>query len=139
MSQVAGFSLVVSNGKGSLEQLALINRPAIVALSEPSGETYYATLYAVGQDRVELLLAGQRFAVSSQWLSQRWNGEYTLLWRPPLGDKSAIRYGQQGPRVQWLDRQLSQLLGVMPENQDTFEQALLNKTAPFPAGTRSLS
>ena len=119
------------NGTGSLEQLALINRPAIVELREPSGESYFATLYAIGQDRVELLLAGQRFAVGAQWLTQRWNGEYTLLWRPPLGDKTAIRYGQQGPRVQWLDRQLSQLLGVMPENQDTFEQALLNKLRRF--------
>ena len=119
------------NGTGSLEQLALINRPAIIELNEPSGETYFATLYAIGQERVELLLAGQRFAVSAQWLIQRWNGEYTLLWRPPLGDKTAIRYGQQGPRVQWLDRQLSQLLGVMPENQDTFEQALLNKLRRF--------
>ena len=119
------------NGKGSLEQLALINRPANVALNEPDGERYFATLYAIGQDRVELLMAGQRFAVSTQWLAQRWDGEYTLLWRPPLGDKTAIRYGQQGPRVQWLDRQLSQLLGVMPENQDTFEQALLNKLRRF--------
>ncbi|WEM41984.1 AAA family ATPase [Photobacterium sp. DA100] len=119
------------SGSGTLEQLALINRPAIVALSEPGGEAYFATLYAIGQERVELLLAGQRFAVSPKWLSQRWSGEYTLLWRPPLGDNSAIRYGQQGPRVQWLDRQLSQLLGVMPENQDTFEQALLNKLRRF--------
>ncbi|PSU30906.1 ExeA family protein [Photobacterium lutimaris] len=119
------------NGNGSLEQLALINRPAIVALNEPSGEAYFATIYAIGKDKVELLLAGQRFAVSVQWLSQRWDEQYTLLWRPPLGDKTAIRYGQQGPRVQWLDRQLSQLLGVMPENQDTFEQALLNKLRRF--------
>ncbi|KHT65501.1 general secretion pathway protein GspA [Photobacterium gaetbulicola] len=119
------------SGSGSLEQLALINRPAIVALTEPGGEAYFATLYAIGQEQVELLLAGQRFAVSRKWLSQRWRGEYTLLWRPPLGDNSAIRYGQQGPRVQWLDRQLSQLLGVMPENQDTFEQALLNKLRRF--------
>ncbi|MGR5065349.1 AAA family ATPase [Photobacterium sp. DNB22_13_2] len=119
------------NGNGSLEQLALINRPAIVALNEPSGEAFFATIYAIGKDKVELLLAGQRFAVSAQWLSQRWDGQYTLLWRPPLGEKTAIRYGQQGPRVQWLDRQLSQLLGVMPENQDTFEQALLNKLRRF--------
>lgn len=119
------------NGNGSLEQLALINRPAIVALNEPSGEAFFATIYAIGKDRVELLLAGQRFAVSAQWLSRRWDGQYTLLWRPPLGEKTAIRYGQQGPRVQWLDRQLSQLLGVMPENQDTFEQALLNKLRRF--------
>lgn len=119
------------SGKGNLEQLGLINRPAILALQEPDGAAYFATLYAIRRDTVELLLAGERIAVSPRWLAERWNGLYTLLWRPPLGDKTAIRYGQQGQRVAWLDRHLSSLLGVMPEQQDTFGQGLLDKLRRF--------
>lgn len=118
-------------GKGDLEQLGITNRPAILSLSDPAGPAYYATLYAIGRDQVELLLAGERIAVSPNWLNARWNGEYTLLWRPPLGDKSAIRYGQQGPRVRWLDRQLSSILGEAQSGQDTFEQRLLDKLRRF--------
>ncbi|MGF1725208.1 AAA family ATPase [Photobacterium nomapromontoriensis] len=119
------------SGNGTLEQLGLINRPAILTLREPDGANYFVTLYAIRQDTVELLLAGERIAVSPRWLTERWNGQYTLLWRPPLGDKTAIRYGQQGPRVAWLDRQLSSLLGLMPDHQDTFEQGLLDKLRRF--------
>lgn len=118
-------------GQGDLEQLGLINRTAILTLTEPGGIPYYAILYAVRRDSVELLLANQRVSVKPEWLAARWDGEYTLLWRPPLGDKGAIRYGQQGPRVRWLDDQLSALLGVQQSRDDIFGQGLLEKLRRF--------
>ncbi|MGF1686335.1 peptidoglycan-binding protein [Photobacterium japonica] len=119
------------DGKGTLAQLSQINRPAVVALREPDGAQYYATVYATRDDEVELLLSGERIAVSSAWFDARWDGRYTLLWRPPLGDSAAIRYGQAGPRVIWLDHQLSTLLGALPESQETFGQSLLDKLRRF--------
>ncbi|MGF1682039.1 AAA family ATPase [Photobacterium minamisatsumaniensis] len=119
------------DGKGSLEQLGLINRPAVITLKEPQGNDYYAVVYAIGSKEVQLLVAGERIAVSRQWLQKRWSGGYSLLWRPPLGDKSAIRYGQYGPRVRWLDNQLSALLGLPAGADDTFEQELLDKLRRF--------
>ncbi|WP_036817477.1 ExeA family protein, partial [Photobacterium sanctipauli] len=123
--------LTCFEGKGSLEQLGLINRPALVSLTEPQGQEYFAVIYAIGRTEVQLLLAGERIEVSRDWLDLRWQGGYTLLWRPPLGDKTAIRYGQQGPRVRWLDNQLSALLGLPSGAKDTFEQELLDKLRRF--------
>ncbi|WP_083651786.1 ExeA family protein [Photobacterium proteolyticum] len=118
-------------GKISLEQLSIINRPIIVPLQEDGKPLFYAVVYALDQDSVELLLGEERIAVSYDWLEQRWQQEYTLLWRPPLGDKTTIRYGQQGPRVVWLNQQLSLLLGEKITRDDRFDQVLLDKLRRF--------
>ncbi|WP_084419178.1 ExeA family protein [Photobacterium sp. J15] len=117
--------------KGSLEQLSIINRPVILPLKESGQPEFYAVLYALNDDSVELLLGGKRIAVEYDWFNARWQQNYTLLWRPPLGDKSAIRYGQQGPRVQWLNQQLSLLLGESVSQAGRFDQVLLDKLRRF--------
>lgn len=118
-------------GKINLEQLSIINRPVIVPLQENGKSVFYAVVYALDKDRIELLLGEERIAVSYDWLEQRWQQAYTLLWRPPLGDKTTIRYGQQGPRVKWLNQQLSLLLGEKLTQEDRFDQVLLDKLRRF--------
>lgn len=118
-------------GKMSLEQLSLINRPVIVPLQEEGKPVFYAVVYALQSDSIELLLGNERVAVSYDWFEVRWQQAYSLLWRPPLGDKSTIRYGQQGPRVQWLDQQLSLLLGEELSRNNRFDQVLLDKLRRF--------
>ena len=118
-------------GKVSLEQLSIINRPVIVPLKEAGKPPFYVVVYALNNDTVELLLGEARVAVSLDWFEARWQQAYTLLWRPPLGDKATIRYGQQGPRVQWLDQQLSLLLGEKVTSNDDFDQVLLDKLRRF--------
>ncbi|WP_299019398.1 AAA family ATPase [uncultured Photobacterium sp.] len=118
-------------GKSNIEQLSIINRPVIVPLQEAEQPVSYAVLYAIYDDSIELLLAGKRIAVDYDWFNARWQRAYTLLWRPPLGDKTTIRYGQQGPRVQWLSQQLSLLLGEPLSQADRFDQVLLDKLRRF--------
>lgn len=118
-------------GKVNLEQLSIINRPVIVPLQEEGKPLFYAVVYALDKDSVELLLGEERIAVSYDWLEHRWQQAYTLLWRPPLGDKTTIRYGQQGPRVMWLNQQLSLLLGENITQDDHFDQVLLDKLRRF--------
>ncbi|MCW8330345.1 AAA family ATPase [Photobacterium sp. SDRW27] len=124
-------NLSCHQGKMDLEQLRIINRPIIMSLQETGKPAFYAVVYALHNDSAELLLGGERVAVSYDWLEQRWQRQYTLLWRPPLGDKTTIRYGQQGPRVQWLNQQLSLLLGEKLTQDDFFDQGLLDKLRRF--------
>lgn len=114
-----------------LERLRIINRPVLVTLQEPDQSRYYAVLYALAADHAELLLGGERVAVSYDWLQQRWQPGYTLLWRPPLGEEATIRYGQRGERVRWLNQHLSLLLGEAPARSDRFDQVLLERLRRF--------
>ncbi|UXI00966.1 ExeA family protein [Photobacterium sp. TY1-4] len=115
----------------ALEQLRIINRPVLVTLQEPGQPPYYAVVYTLAPEHVELLLGGERIAVGYDWLQQRWQPGYTLLWRPPLGEESTIRYGQRGERVRWLDQHLSLLLGESPTRSDRFDQVLLERLRRF--------
>ncbi|MDP2532058.1 peptidoglycan-binding protein [Photobacterium damselae subsp. piscicida] len=92
---------------------------------------FYAVLYAVTHDQVQLLLGHERIAVPPSWFEQRWDGNYQLLWRPPFGDDASIRYGQQGPRVAWLNQQLNTFLGESQTNQNYFDQGLVDKLRRF--------
>ncbi|BAX51839.1 DUF2075 domain-containing protein [Photobacterium damselae subsp. piscicida] len=123
--------LTCYSGKGSLTSLAMINRPVIVKLQDAHHHDFYAVLYAVTHDQVQLLLGHERIAVPPSWFEQRWDGNYQLLWRPPFGDDASIRYGQQGPRVAWLNQQLNTFLGESQTNQNYFDQGLVDKLRRF--------
>ena len=124
-------ALACHSGKTNLNRLLLINRPASVSLKTATEGTFHAVLFAVNASTVELLLAGSRISVSRAWFEQHWQGDYTLLWRPPLEESSSIRYGQQGQRVAWLNKHLNQLLNDGQHYHDQFDQMTLDKLRRF--------
>ncbi|MGF1789623.1 AAA family ATPase [Photobacterium profundum] len=123
--------LTCHQGNTDLNRLGLINRPAMVTLQDNQQKTFYAVVYAVTAKHIELLFGGERIAVKPEWFEQHWQGEYTLLWRPPHGSKTTIRYGQQGPRVAWLSQQLNSFLGETQTHSDYFGQSVLDKLRRF--------
>ncbi|WP_318470001.1 ExeA family protein [Photobacterium leiognathi] len=124
-------SLACFDGKTTLAKLGLINRPVVVALEDGAKKPFYAVVYAITDDRIELLLGKDRISVSPKWFEARWNGQFSLLWRPPLGDKTSIRFGQNGPRVAWLDQQLNDFLGENSPRKGYFDQSVLDKLRRF--------
>ncbi|MGB7996841.1 MAG: AAA family ATPase [Photobacterium halotolerans] len=123
--------LTCQQSKGDLAQLSLINRPAILPLTNDDGERFYAVLYALWPGEAELMLGGERLRVSREWLQSHWQQDYTLMWRPPMGESTSIRYGQQGGRVAWLDQQLNRLLGEPGMASRDFDQTVLEKLRRF--------
>ncbi|MEZ8742181.1 AAA family ATPase [Photobacterium swingsii] len=115
----------------TISGLALINRPALMKMHSEEYGDYFAVLYRYSREQVELLVGGQRLAVSHAWFERHWLGDYTLLWRPPLGDKTSIRFGQRGERVEWLNQQLSTLLGEPMTSHNRFDQSVLDKLRRF--------
>ncbi len=124
-------NLACFSGKATLAKLGLINRPVIVTLKDGAQKPFYAVLYAITDDRIELLLGKERISVTPKWFESRWGGQFSLLWRPPLGDKTSIRFGQNGPRVAWLDQQLNDFLGEESPRKGYFDQSILDKLRRF--------
>lgn len=88
-------------------------------------------VYAITDDRIELLLDHQRISVTPTWFEARWDGQFSVLWRPPLGDKTTIRFGQSGDRVTWLNQQLNSYLGENGPQVGYFDQTVLEKLRRF--------
>ncbi|WP_394167235.1 AAA family ATPase [Photobacterium piscicola] len=124
-------ALTCFSGSTTLTRLGLINRPVIVTLKDGQQQPFYAVVYAITSDRIELLLDKQRISVTPTWFEARWNGHFSLLWRPPLGDKTTIRFGQSGARVVWLNQQLNAFLGDSGPQVSYFGQTILDKLRRF--------
>lgn len=93
-------------GTASLARLAALNHPAVLSLQEQQ-QNYAAVLYRLTAQDAELLVGDSRWRVSRSWLEAHWNGEFTLLWRPPEpSSQRVIRRGDQGALVQWLASRL---------------------------------
>ncbi len=96
---------------GSLGQLRLYNRPAILRLIGPRGHRYEVLM--TGLDRAHALLAlgptPQRVGIAA--LSREWMGHYVLLWRPTNGRVRTLLQGMSGARVRWLRESLDRVEG----------------------------
>ncbi|OBU28289.1 DUF2075 domain-containing protein [Photobacterium kishitanii] len=124
-------ALTCFSGSTTLARLGLINRPVIVTLKDGQQQPFYAVVYAITDNRIELLLDHQRISVTPAWFEARWDGQFSLLWRPPLGDKTTIRFGQSGARVAWLNQQLNTFLGDNGPQVRYFDQTVLDKLRRF--------
>ncbi|KJG24070.1 general secretion pathway protein GspA [Photobacterium iliopiscarium] len=124
-------ALTCFSGSTTLTRLGLINRPVIVTLKDGQQQPFYAVVYAITSNRIELLLDKQRISVTPAWFEARWSGHFSLLWRPPLGDKTTIRFGQSGARVAWLNQQLNTFLGDNGSQISYFDQTILDKLRRF--------
>src|SRR6185437_13864446 len=89
---VDGCSQAVAQGlqclarRGSLAQLSLLNRPAILMLTDEHGTPYQVVLRALAGDDVELQLGAQRARVPIADLTRYWFGDFVLLWHPSVRD-----------------------------------------------------
>lgn len=107
---------------GTLADLLLLNRSALVWLQQPSGEELLAILYRVNSQGVELLLPSKRVKVSHQWFEQHWNGAYTQLWQKPIITERAMKLGDKGEAILALNRLLSFALEQPINNSDVFSK-----------------
>ncbi len=100
------------NARGSLDSLLHLNRPAMFKLFNDQGRVFYATLTTVLEGQTATFVIGTKTRiVDVKDIALRWRGDYTLLWRMPPEYQGSIKPGDQGPVVQWLDRQLALIQG----------------------------
>ncbi len=98
--------------RGSLAQLRLLNRPAILMLSDADGTAYQVVLRAIGEDTVKLQIGDRIATVGLGDLSRYWFGDFVLLWHPPGKDAGPLHAGMRGAPVRRLRRQLERWRGL---------------------------
>jgi general secretion pathway protein A len=110
--QAAAHGLSCVWQRGSLAQLKLINRPAILALVDEQGAAHQVVLSRLDDGGAQLELGGGKARVPVAELADYWFGEFLVLWRPQATALRPLRAGMRGDDVRWLREGLEQLSGL---------------------------
>ncbi|HEY3808780.1 MAG TPA: AAA family ATPase [Steroidobacteraceae bacterium] len=92
--------------RGSFAQLRLLNRPAILMLSDDSGSPYQVVLRGLHDDMARLQIGANSATVGVAELARYWFGDFVLLWRPATRDVRDLSEGMRGAPVRHLREQL---------------------------------
>ena len=104
------------------------NRPVILELNY-QGQVGYVLLYAIGNDKVEVLNGSQRLRLPVSWLKPLWQGNIIKLWQAPL--RETLRLDMEGPAIEVLDTLLAQAVNEQPLGTDIFDAALKERVELF--------
>jgi general secretion pathway protein A len=131
--QVADQGLQCVAQVGTFAQLKLINRPAILALTDASGAEHQVVLVALEGDRARLRIGEATHEVSLAELADRWFGEFLVVWRPSIPLAKQLHVGMRGDDVRWLREGLAALAGtpVPASEPDLFDDALERQVEDF--------
>jgi len=136
--QVADQGLQCVADLGTFAQLKLINRPAILSLTDAVGVEHQVVLEALAGDVARLAIGSARHDVSVAELAGYWFGEFLVVWRPSIPMAKQLRLGMRGDDVRWLREALSNLEGspVQAERPDVFDGELQRLVEDFQRSRR---
>jgi general secretion pathway protein A len=110
-TQAAAQGLECYVQKGSLAQLRLYNRPAILMLTDEADAAHQIVLTGLDEDHAHVDIGTDRQQVSIGDLSRYWFGDFILLWRPGTHDPRALSPGMHGAEIRQLRQELTRLTG----------------------------
>ena len=124
--QAAKAGLACLDQRGSWNQVKILNRPAILTLTDDRGQRHRVVLSRLDDKTATLDLGEHNERVSIDDLSRDWFGEFTVVWKPKTSHTRLLSVGMQGDEVRWLRRSLNALGGVAsdPEHADVYDQEL---------------
>lgn len=124
--QAAKAGLACLDQRGSWTQVKILNRPAILTLTDDRGQRHRVVLSSLDEKTATLNLGEHNEKVSIDDLSRDWFGEFTVVWKPKTARTRLLSLGMQGEEVRWLRRSLNALGGVAsdPEHADVYDQEL---------------
>ena len=131
--QAERLGLRCKTARGGLDELRETNRPAVIRLVDTEGKEFFTALMGLDDTTATLSVGGETRTVRLGTLAVRWSGHYTVFWRVPPQAQDYILYGQRGPAVAWLSRQLDQgedgaaRMGANP----VFDDALMQRVKQF--------
>ncbi|WP_413285811.1 AAA family ATPase [Vibrio sp. MA40-2] len=113
---------------GDLQSIVAQSRPAVLTLQSSNGP-FFAVLYGVYQDKIELLNAKQRVSLPIEWLNNHWSGEYQTLWYSEIDQ--VLKVDSNGRSVQRLDALLAKALQTNKTDSSIFNTQLENRVKAF--------
>lgn len=120
-------------GKGSLNNIIALNRPAVLKLHDDSGREFYTTLFSIKDSQAVLIIDDKYMTVDIKELGQYWSGDYIILWKKPLDFKTSLRPGEKGKLVKWLTEMLSIITKENIEQNDNpvYDEKLIREVKKF--------
>jgi general secretion pathway protein A len=113
--QVAEQGLQCVADLGTFAQLKLINRPAILSLTDAAGAEHQVVLESLAGADARILVGGEHYDVSLAELASHWFGEFLVVWRPTIPTAKPLRIGMRGDDVRWLRDALAKVEGARVE------------------------
>jgi general secretion pathway protein A len=123
--------------RGSFAQLRLLNRPAILMLSDETGAPFQVVLRGLHDDNAQLQIGAQTATVGVAELARYWFGDFVLLWHPASNDVRDLSQGMHGGLVRRLREQLERWRGTDPGAvSDQFDGDLMQLVEQFQRASR---
>ncbi len=111
--------------KGSIAQLRLLNRPAILSLTAADGTEQQVVVSALDERSAQIEAGGATLKADLLDLQHYWYGDFLVLWRPPLPMARLLRPGMHGAEVRWLRQGLATVRGEpLAGGSDTYDKDL---------------
>ena len=119
--------------RGSLAQLHLYNRPAILLVNDDAGNSHQVVLTHLDDEHARIELGGTTHDIGIGELSRYWFGDFVMLWRPGTSQVKSLSPGMHGPDVRWLRESLQHVRGEHSDGpvSDVFDTDLANLVRDF--------
>jgi len=132
-SQAMQAGLECLTQRGSLAQLRLFNRPAVLNVIDAQGRAHQLVLAGLDDEHAQIDLGGARRQIGIGDLARSWFGDYVLLWRPAAGGSQTLALGARDARVKWLRDSLRRVNGLPDDGttNDRFDSALATLVEDF--------
>jgi general secretion pathway protein A len=136
--QVASQGLQCVADIGTLAQLKMIDRPAILSLTDATGAERQVVLESLQGDNARIAIGGAHYDVSVAELATHWFGEFLVIWRPTVPMAKQLRLGMRGDDVRWLRDSLARVTGQQVESPspEVFDPALEQLVEEFQRSRR---
>jgi general secretion pathway protein A len=130
-AQQAGLECLTQ--RGSLAQLRLFNRPAVLNVIDSAGHAHQLVLAGLDDEHAQVDLGGAQREIGIGDLAESWFGDYVLLWRPAAGGSQPLALGARNARVRWLRDSLRRVNGLPAESvpNDRFDPELVSLVEDF--------
>ncbi|HUQ11561.1 MAG TPA: AAA family ATPase [Steroidobacteraceae bacterium] len=137
-SQAQQSGLECLTQRGSLAQLRLFNRPAVLNVIDSQGHGHQLVLAGLDDEHALVDLGGAQREVGIGDLSRSWFGDYVLLWKPASGASQPLALGSRDARVRWLRDSLRRVNGMPVEApaSDRFDQSVVSMVEDFQRRSR---
>jgi general secretion pathway protein A len=104
--------------RGSLAQLKLFNRPAVLNVIDSAGRAHQLVLAGLDDEHAQVDLGGAQREIGIGDLARSWFGDYVILWRPAAGSSQTLALGAHDARVRWLRDSLRRVNGLPADGAD---------------------